>query len=512
MKYYTTNRAISNRAKDILMRILFILIAAAVIFFSAVMIGHHLLRKAEEAGQRPSDTSGAGWSPEKKREDPENAAGSAPVIRACGIDPLGYETMEDLYAALSAASVSYDSILFPLSGGDGSLIYQSPSVCALARIPLSDKNPADSVRASMNAAKMYGLRVLVSVTPSEALTDKVLFEELASWGADEILVTPNFSGAIDYESANLLRLYLIDCAEELDSSCRLGTVLPADSFLDHSGAMQLQMIAQASSSLGIRFDVQYMDPDADVYENVYNALQALMGSFSVYNMRVVIDGTDPDLLAAQYRACVNRSILNFIFTATVDYADFPDEEEPAETEPEPEINRPVQPAGVVNPYASTGETYEPAEGTSGDGTWQDNSWQDNSWQDNSWEDNSWEDNSWQDNSWEDNSGQDNSWEDNSWEDNSWEDNSWQDNSWEDNSWQDNSWEENSWQDNSWQENSWEDSSGQDNSWQENSWEDSSGQDNSWQDNSWEDNSAQDNYSDGWWTGTDDTWTSWDGEG
>ena len=216
MKYYTTNRAISNRAKDILTRILFVLIAAAVIFFSAVVIGHHLLRKAEEAGQRPSDTAGAGWSPEKTQEDPENAAGSAPTVRACGIDPLAYETTEELYAALSAASVSYDSILFPLSGGDGSLIYQSPAVCALARVPLSDKNPADTVRASLNAAKMYGLRVLVSVTPSEAVTDKALFEELASWGADEILVTPNFSGAIDYESANLLRLYLIDCAAELE--------------------------------------------------------------------------------------------------------------------------------------------------------------------------------------------------------------------------------------------------------------------------------------------------------
>ena len=526
MKYYTTNRAFSSRARDILTRILFVLIAAALIFFSTVFIGHYLLRKAEEAGQRPSDTSGAGWSPEKKREDPDNAAGSAPNIRACGIYPLQYKESGELDAALQAASVSYDSVLYPLSGSDGSLIYQSPSVCELARVPLTDRTPAETVQSAVRAAKMRGLRVLVSVTPSEAVTDKVLFGELASWGVDEILVTPNFSGAIDYESANLLRLYLIECAEELDPACRLGTVLPADSFLDHSGAMQLQMIAQVSSSLGIRFDVQYMDPDADVYENVYNSLQALMGSFSVYNMRVVIDGDDPELLAAQYRACVNRSILNFIFTSTVDYASFPEEDEPAETEPEPEINRPAQPAGVVNPYASTGETYEQNDGASGGDTWQDNSWQDNSWQDNSWEDNSWEDNSWQDSSWEDSSWEDNSWEDNSWEDNSWEDNSWQDNSWqdnsgqdgswEDNSWQDNSWQDNSgqdgsWEDNSWQDNSWQDNSGQDGSWEDNSWQDNSWQDNSWQDNSWQDNSWQDNSGE-WWGGTDDSWTSWEGQG
>ena len=34
------------------------------------------------------------------------------------------------------------------------------------------------------------------------------------------------------------------------------------------------------------------------------------------------------------------------------------EEEPPEEEPETTVYRPEQPAGVINPYASTGETYE----------------------------------------------------------------------------------------------------------------------------------------------------------
>ncbi|MBE6724883.1 MAG: hypothetical protein E7576_06765 [Ruminococcaceae bacterium] len=541
MKYYTTNRPISSRAKDIMTRILFVLIAAAVITFSAILIGQHLLRKAEAAGNRPSDTSGAGWSPEKTRKDPENTAGSAPTVRGCGIDPLGYETAEELDAALLSASVSYDTILFPLSGSDGSLIYQSPAVCALARIPVTDRAPAEGIQSAFRAAKMRGLRVIVSVTPSEAVTDTALYQELASWGADEILVTPHFSGAIDYESANLLRLYLIECSADLTPSCRLGTVLPADSYLDSSGAMQLQMIAQVSASLGIRFDVQYMDPDADVFENMYNALQSLMGSFSVYNMRVIIDGTDPDLLAAQYRACAKRNIMNFIFTSAADYASFPvDEEEEPETEPVPEVYRPEQPAGVINPYANTSDTYnaEPSPEEVQTDPWSDYSWQnstreDNSWQENTtWEDNSWQDNStWEDNSWQDNStSEDNSWqdnstsEDNSWQENTtWEDNSWQDNStWEDNSWQDNStWEDNSWQDNStWEDNSWqENTTWEDNSWQDNStWEDNSWQQNTWEDNSWQQNSWEDNSSQGstgeWWDSGEggEGWMSWNGNG
>ena len=359
MKYYTPNRQISPKAQNVMLRILFIIIAAAVITFGTILVGHHLLKKAQALGERPSEMSGTGWMDETPETDPENSAGSAPAVRGVAIKLKEYPTDLLLEQALAAAAVSYDTVLYPLCGSDGSLIYQSPAVCSLVRIPLTDAASSERIKSAIQLAKMKGLRIIVSLIPSETVTDAALMKELADWGVNEILVNPNFSGSVDFETANRLRLYLIECGTGLDS-CRLGTVLPAGAYLDPTGAMQIQMIAQASESLGIRFDVQYLDPGEDVYENVFSSLQALLGSFSVYNMRVVIEGDDTDTLSAQYQACVNRGIYNFLFTSNVDYADFEVREPEPQVEEEPDTVRPAQSSGVLNPYANTSETYEEA--------------------------------------------------------------------------------------------------------------------------------------------------------
>ncbi|MBQ3859345.1 MAG: hypothetical protein II779_02380, partial [Clostridia bacterium] len=254
MKYYTPNRQISPKAQNVMLRILFIIIAAAVITFGTILVGHHLLKKAQALGERPSEMSGTGWMDETPETDPENSAGSAPAVRGVAIKLKEYPTDLLLEQALAAAAVSYDTVLYPLCGSDGSLIYQSPAVCSLVRIPLTDAASSERIKSAIQLAKMKGLRIIVSLIPSETVTDAALMKELADWGVNEILVNPNFSGSVDFETANRLRLYLIECGTGLDS-CRLGTVLPAGAYLDPTGAMQIQMIAQASESLGIRFDV-----------------------------------------------------------------------------------------------------------------------------------------------------------------------------------------------------------------------------------------------------------------
>ena len=70
MKYYTPNRQISTKARDVMLRILFVIIAAAVITFGTILIGHHLLNKVEALGERPTEMSGTGWTDERREEDP----------------------------------------------------------------------------------------------------------------------------------------------------------------------------------------------------------------------------------------------------------------------------------------------------------------------------------------------------------------------------------------------------------------------------------------------------------
>ena len=117
MKYYVKNRSV--KARDVMLRIQFVIIAAAVITFAAILVGHHLLKKAESLGERPSDLSGAGWSPEKRETEGEDSAGNAPVLRGVGLEPLSYSSVDLLSSGndILHHRISDDSLDLQLKDG-----------------------------------------------------------------------------------------------------------------------------------------------------------------------------------------------------------------------------------------------------------------------------------------------------------------------------------------------------------------------------------------------------------
>ena len=346
--------------KTVLLRILFVLGAAAVITVGTVLVGHHLLVKVQSAEVEPVPTGGTGISFEREDADESRSVGNAPSIRGVGIDLLSYKSAEELGEELDELSEAFNTVVYSLCDKDGRLIYQSPAVCALVRMQVTDTETLDRITESIREAKTRGLRIIASLIPADAATDAALMKELASFGVTEILVTPSLTGTLDYETANLLRLYLNECSEALEDACRLGIVLPSAVYLDSEGAMQLQMIAQIASSLGIRFPTASISNPDDVYKTVSDTIQALEGTFSVYNMRVVLDETNAYRVAAEYQACADRGVMNYYFTKTVKPATLTYSGEIDEAEPDAPVTDTVSniPESVTNPYANTNETYE----------------------------------------------------------------------------------------------------------------------------------------------------------
>ena len=380
MKYYAKNHGGSQRAQRILFRIGFVLIAAAVITFASILVGQHLLRKVAQA-QTPSDTLfGMGYLAQNGEEDAVLSLPSAPAVFGTGVDWIGTEKdtadetapeedgsaeegpgeRQNPYAALAE---TFDAALFDLCDSDGNLVYQSPAVCSVVRIPVTETESANRVATSIAEARGAGLRVIASLNAADASTDAPLLAELCSYGVDDVLLRFDGTDTLDYETANRIRLYLITCSSTPGVTCDLGLAVSAETFLDPQSAMQIQMLASSASYLGIRFPIGDARASADVYDAAVSSIRSLLGSFSVYNLRVVIDGMDRSVVSAQYQACVNSGITNLLFTGPVRSGDliYIDTRAVQPESREAASNRASDSDGAVNPYASTSASYEAGE-------------------------------------------------------------------------------------------------------------------------------------------------------
>ena len=157
--------------KTVLLRILFVLGAAAVITVGTVLVGHHLLVKVQSAEVAPVPTGGTGISFEREDADESRSVGNAPSIRGVGIDLLSYKSAEELGEELDELSEAFNTVVYSLCDKDGRLIYQSPAVCALVRMQVTDTETLDRITESIREAKTRGLRIIASLIPADAATD-----------------------------------------------------------------------------------------------------------------------------------------------------------------------------------------------------------------------------------------------------------------------------------------------------------------------------------------------------
>ncbi|MGN1345588.1 MAG: hypothetical protein ACI4V1_02285 [Eubacteriales bacterium] len=360
MRHYRRSYSGSARVKKIMFRILFVILAAAVITFASILLGNYLQKKVADA-EAVRHTSEPAQEQITSRPQRSESTASQRSLSASGLALRNCRTEDEAVAAVNTLAEHYDTILVDLYGAEGSLLYTSPALCSLLRLPAPENDETLTlVRAALTAAKSKNLYLCAVIETSfgqleegtDALVDGTLFAELASFGVDEILIVGAFPDAEEEEiPAEEIVSYLTTCAERTAGSCELGMLVPDDIFLDFSNARDIQTIASAADFMGIDMTSDEVVTPDEMYAKTSQNVTSLYGSFSIYNMRVLLSTADADLLAAQYQALMDSDITNICFTepilpSSLNYSSerlpVEPEEEPAETvssaHAEPESN------------------------------------------------------------------------------------------------------------------------------------------------------------------------------
>jgi len=356
--------------KTIMFRILFVILAAAVITFSSIFLGTYLQKKvdAAEAALNTAEPSQEQMTSRPVRPD---SAASSREVSAAGLKLRNYHTEDAVVAAVNALAEHYDTLIVHLGNTDGRLLYTSPALCSRLRIAAPEEDAELAlIRSALTAAKSKNLYLCAVMDTSFGLLERgtdeqidgTLFAELASFGVDEILLT---NTVLDPENIpeDDLADYLAGCMTAADGSCAIGVLLDDEVFLNFNNAHAIQTIASAADFIGIDM-TSYETISADaLYEQMKDTITSLYGSFSIYNMRVVLSTSDNDLLAAQAQAVRDSDLPRLCFTDNV----LPDalnyttrvlpDDEPEEASAE-ETTAGVQPES--NPYA-VGIADEPEE-------------------------------------------------------------------------------------------------------------------------------------------------------
>lgn len=367
MRHYRRHHSGGERVKKIMFRILFVLIAAAIITFSTILLGNHLQRKVDALDNSAETT------PPQTHNDISYTNGDfydSPTVFGATVQISDYSGEDEMILAINTLAQSYDTVLLPVTDSDGQLLYQSPALCELSRMPVPEENAEFRLFCSAAAAvKAQNMQLCVMFTPNSAvsslkeaaLTDGTLIAELALYGADEVLITlPDNFSAINTKTAEKLCSYISDCRQISDNACSIGILLSSEFYLDESSAKQIQQIASTASFLGINFRAEGDSTAGSAYRYVSRSITYLLGSFNVYNMRMILEGT-PELLSQQYKACQDGGISNICFASYVMPYDLDYRSQTSDESVETDLpSRETAPVNNTNPYASGSKENETA--------------------------------------------------------------------------------------------------------------------------------------------------------
>lgn len=307
-------------------RILFVIVAAFVILMLAIILGLHLKSKVAEAEKAIGESKeNAGLQISRDNEETEDNFFAAPQAFGGGIDLLTAADTDDIVLRINEIASFYDTVVLNLNDKNGKLIYQPPALCDLLRMPCDADNEIFAhITTAISAAKIKNLRISAVFNPlknissvtSAALIDGAIMAELSSLGVNEILllVESDSEEGISYEDANKLRSYINECSKMVGDSSQIAVILPDYIYLNAENAKIVQMLAGAASFLAIDFDSSGFDVPEYFYLSVCDSIQSLIGTFSVYNLRVFIDTSERAFAAAEYEACIDNSILNICFS------------------------------------------------------------------------------------------------------------------------------------------------------------------------------------------------------
>lgn len=369
MRYYRFRRKASKKVRTIFLRILFVLIAAALITGAAILTGNLLLRKVEAA----EDLLSANVPPSGNAAERADTATSSPTaktdvpeVRASGLELLSHTTDDSITDRLRTLLLDFDTVSVTItdSSDHADLLYTSPALTKLFRMPETTNDPLYArLKAVANTANHSDLRCSAVLSASfahmdadtAALVDGTIAGELQRMGFQELLLTDALGDEADTDAINSLRRYLANMREmqgESSDPISIGVCLPTSVYLNTTNAKQLQMLAETADFLAMdAADLPTTGPSGTTISGICTSLS---GSFQLYSLRVLLTTDDLSLLAAQYNALTEMGITNLHFTGEITLEQL----EAATTNATPtETDVPedptAEPLPTTNPYVTT---------------------------------------------------------------------------------------------------------------------------------------------------------------
>ena len=371
MKYYRRNRGGSGKAKTILFRIGFVVIAALIITIATVLVGHYLRSMVEKAGGLDGETEDLGSEISREPIDTSPHTYHSETVFGCGVDLTEYESKDELEKKIIDLSAYYDTLNITVTDESGNFVYTSPVLCELLRVPSPEDNGTyELLKVAITSAKALGMRVCIVMSSSDfddeasTMIDAAVAGEITSLGADELLFIPKLTedDYINYNLATKIRSYFNDLRKSAKEICPLGIILPPSSYQTVSNTKQLQMIASAVSFMAIDFTPAEGESTETIYSSITESISALRDSFSTHNMRVILRGADEAALGAAYAASTHSSINNIAFTSSI----FPTSLSYSSTDPEDGTESESEtyapsPEDRTNPYAEVPKSEDETE-------------------------------------------------------------------------------------------------------------------------------------------------------
>jgi len=385
LRYY--RRKNKEKIKAVFLKILFVLVSACIVTTLAIITGKLLQVKVQSASEHlETSVPPSGNSVGRETESSlEGDSYSSLYVYASGLSLPLHETEDSLVSRIHTISGTYDTVSVEITK-DNRLLYVSPSLSELLRMPLQDTDPMYTrLKNLCTAAKARDLRLSAVFSSSlhtmdnatAALSDSTIAAELYALGFDEILFVDILPETVDTDTLNIAKKYLQTIRDSLNRTVgdstqlhdfSVGACLPYNVYMDAVNAKQIQMIATTVDFLAI--DLSSLPVRSQTDMTLETVCQSLAGSFSVYNLRALLGTKDLSLLAAQSNVLAKLEITNlqYLDEITPTLLTEATVAEPEETETE---TTEETPSSITNPYATTlpsdgvgntgSETTEPEE-------------------------------------------------------------------------------------------------------------------------------------------------------
>ena len=368
----------------ILFRILFVVIAAAVITALSILLGTHLKNKAASAESVLDETEAyfpeGGGREERTLPSGVKALLHDPELKICAADlDIATVSEEDLMDRIISLPAFYNAVSVRVSRG-GSLLYVSPAVAELTRQAVPNGSAGgDGINVTLSeindiatVASKRGYRVsLIYGSTPEALggdgsalalsVDTAVIGELASLYPNEILIDGLIpeEGTLDFNTLSAMIEYLA-ALRSVSGDVSLGVILPSRVFLDTTTAAQIVNLYEYVDLLAVGIPTDSSAGEEGVYSSVGSECYSIRGNFASYNLRAVVTADSSAAARGAYRALVDMGVGNVQFTAYV--ADMSSKQEEAsskvETEEPPIDDRTNENAMTKDKYDTMPEQTE----------------------------------------------------------------------------------------------------------------------------------------------------------